>query len=133
MLLTNTPLVHQGFHGEPCEHLSVTEVELCNDYLDAEYDAMMQAERDADLGYERYLENQGYWAAREQEHYEAQRGVVQFDEAMFLATGRWPGEDYEEQQAINAQNAAEGLAYDRHREALAERALDDYMAGCPDA
>ena len=125
MLLTNTPLVHDGLYGEACEHLSVTEVELCNEYQAAEHWARTEMELAAEMAVERYYEDRGYWDAREQEEVEARRGVIQFEDAYAHALGYMDAADREnaeaEQRAINAQNEAEEGAYARHREALCDR------------
>lgn len=130
MLLTNTPLVHDGYHGEPCSHLSVTEIELCQEYQDAEWAAQMQAEQAAEMAIERHFEDAGYWAAREQEDMEARRGVIQFDDAYAHALGYADAGEREWAEAHGADladlldqqwDAAADLAGDRAREARADR------------
>jgi hypothetical protein len=116
MLLTNTPLVHDGYHGQDCTHLSVTEIELCQEYQDAEWIAQIQAEQAAEMGYERHLENAGYWDAREQEDVEASRGVIQFEDAYAHALGYADAEAREEAEVINAQHRAEMDAQYRYAE-----------------
>lgn len=107
MLLTNTPLVHDGYYGQDCTHLSVTEIELCKEYQDAEWAAQIQAEQAAEMGYERHLEDAGYWAAREQEEMEARRGVVQFEDAHAHALG-YADAGEREADPIDLQDAAYG-------------------------
>lgn len=85
MLLTNTPLIHEGLHGQPCAHLSVTEIEVCQDYQDADWS--FQAAAAAERAAERHIENAGYWEARMQEGMENQHGVIQFGDAYAQALG----------------------------------------------
>ena len=85
MLLTNTILIHDGLDGQDCTHLSVTEIDLCNEHQDAEYWA--RAEYSAEMAAERHHEDRGYWDAREQEDEEARRGVIQFEDAYAHALG----------------------------------------------
>lgn len=117
MLLTNTPLVHDGYHGQDCAHLSVTEIELCNEYQEAEYAAEIAAERYAEMAIERHFEDAGYWAAREQEEMEARRGVIQFEDAYAHALGYADADAREESEVINAQHEFEMAAAYRHAEA----------------
>lgn len=87
MLLTNTPIPHDGMYGCPGSHLSVTEIELCQDYQAAEWAAQAEAEYAAEQAIERHFEDAGYWAAREQDDMEAQRGVIQFGDAYAQSLG----------------------------------------------
>lgn len=130
MLLTNTPLVHDGMYGETCAHLSVTEIELCNEYQDAEWAAQIEGELAAERAVERYFEDRGYWDAREQEDMEARRGVVQFEDAYAHALGYLDAGEREWAEAQGADLAdlldqqwdmAADQAGDRAREARADR------------
>jgi hypothetical protein len=74
MLETNAQIPHFDYlQGETHYHQSVTEIEVCEDYLADEF-AFDQAAA-AERAVERELENAGYEAARAQEYVEAMRGV----------------------------------------------------------
>lgn len=59
----NQVLVYDGMTQEQCDEQS-------------------RAEQEAELAYERHLEDRGYWEARADEDYERAMGVIPFDEAM---------------------------------------------------
>jgi hypothetical protein len=121
MLLTNTPLAHQGYYSDECEHLSVTEIRLCEEATQAQYWADSEAEIQAETAAQRAYENRGYWDAREQDDMEARRGVLSFEDAHAHALGYSDADARAEAEVLQAQAAFEDRAYARHREALCDR------------
>jgi hypothetical protein len=59
-----------------------SQVLVYNGMTQEQCDAEARAEQEAELAYERHLEDRGYWEARADEDYERQMGVIPFDEAM---------------------------------------------------
>jgi len=55
-------------------HASVKAIRVCHGIMQAQEDEM-RAEQAAEQGYERYLEDRGYWDARAQEDHERAMGV----------------------------------------------------------
>jgi hypothetical protein len=127
MLLTNTLLVHDGMHGEDCAHLSVTEVELCQEYQNAEWQMQVEAELAAEAAVERHYEDAGYWAAREQEDMEARRGVIQFEDAYAHALGYADAGDRERAEGVDLADLLDqqwDMAADRAADRQQEREAD---------
>ena len=61
-------------HGQKFYHPTAQAVRECYDWT-ADQEAQRAAEQAAEEGYERFLEDRGYWAARAQEDYEARNGI----------------------------------------------------------
>jgi hypothetical protein len=72
--------VRCGNHGRGVKfyHPTAADVRECfaeTYHYEAQDEMMIEACRQAEMGYERYLEDRGYWAARAQEDYEARMGI----------------------------------------------------------
>ena len=74
------PRCGNHYRGTKTHHNSVAAVKLCY-AITAEQVAEVEACAAAEQGYERYLEDRGYWEAQAQDDYEARMGVIPFDVA----------------------------------------------------
>lgn len=82
--------------GTEVKHNSVAEVRACYeapqsryaDFLDGEAAAEARAEYEAEMRYERHLEDRGADEAYAERQWEDARGVVQFEDAFAAAVGR---------------------------------------------
>lgn len=77
----NTPTgIRCGMCGNGVRHIDVQAVKDCH-YITREQEANQEADARAEAAAERHLEDRGYWAAQEQDAYEARNGVIGFREA----------------------------------------------------
>lgn len=100
-----------------------TAAEIEEAYWEAQGE-MMEAERRAEMGYERYLEDRGWMEAEAERAWEDSRGVVQFSDAMAQAMGYEDADDRFAEEA-HAEDEAEARA-EAEVEAAGRRWLSSY-------
>lgn len=76
MLETSVFVPHEDYELALHFHRSVTELEVCQDNHQEKLDWEAWSEYQAEQAVERYLEDRGFWEAREEEEREMMMGVI---------------------------------------------------------